>query len=226
MKTGQRMKFRFVFCTLLIAWTVSPVSASLLSNGGFESGTGVDADNWLEFEVQGGSSTAITDRVALAPHSGSFHLSLSVLGANDGGPSAEAQQLTTPPGLIVPGSPYTFSIFARQGQAPIGPGVVVELSIQWLDSDGSHGGGVKGSTGIQNIGGSLSGNYQAFGFTNVIAAADSDAALVSLRVAGGAFAGSNGSVYFDDAVLTPEPTTLALIAMGGIVLISRRNRFV
>lgn len=201
----------------------SVASANLLSNGGFESGTGVDADSWSEFQIAAGSSVAISQRVNTAPNTGSYHLNLAVMGAADGGPSAEAQQLT-PTGSIVGGNSYDFSILARQGSMPIGPGVVVELRIQWLDSDGSHGGGVKGATGILNLGGSLTANYQSFGFTNAIAAADSDAALVSLRVAGGAFAGSDGSVYFDDANMTPEPASLALLAIGGILMMKRRGR--
>jgi beta-glucanase (GH16 family) len=171
----------------------------LVVNGGFELGTGVDADNWTMLEFPAGSSIAIADRVATVPNSGAWRLSLSVVGAANGGPAAEAQQLT-PTGSVIPGKAYDMEAQIRRVGA-FGPGVVSQIAIQWLDSDASHGGGVKGSTGFMGIEGALTESYAPFGFTGVVAPAGADAALIQIRLAGGAIAGSSGEIACDDVTL-------------------------
>ena len=177
----------------------SSSTSELVANGGFESGAGVDADGWNLLEFAAGSSTAIADRSATVPNSGSWHVSLSVVGAANGGPAAEAQQLTAN-GSVVPGEVYDMSAQIRRVGA-FGPGAVSQIAIQWLDSDASHGGGVKGSTGFMGIEGALTETYASFGFTGVVAPAGADAALIQIRLAGGAIAGSSGVIACDDVTL-------------------------
>lgn len=177
--------------------TTSSSTGSVLSlNGGFEAGTGTAADNWSQLAYPNGSSTATVTRVATQPNSGAWHLLLTVAGAANGGPAAVAQQ-TTPVGSIVPGNSYDFTAQACRIGA-LGAGVVVQMNMQWLTAAGA----VVGSTGYLDIGGSLTGTYAQRGFTNRVAPANASRALIMLRVAGGAFVGSNASIAFDDVVLT------------------------
>ncbi|MHC5109358.1 MAG: PKD domain-containing protein [Planctomycetota bacterium] len=191
----------------------SEAGGSLAANGGFESGSGTDADNWSLLEFPAGSSTATTDRVATIPNSGTWHLQMSVMGAGNGGPATEAQQLT-PTGSVTPGNSYDLEVHLRRIGA-IGPGVVAQVAVQWLDSDGSHGGGVKGTTGFMHVEGSLTESYAPFGFKGAIAAADSDAALIILRLAGGAFDGSDGQMAADDVSLISASPNISGFAVDG-----------
>ncbi len=203
--------------------TASSSSVSeMIANGGFELGAGVDADNWTLLEFPAGSSVAIADRAGTVPNSGSWHLSLNVVGAANGGPAAEAQQLTQT-GSVIPGESYTLEAQIRRVGA-FGPGVVSQIAIQWLDSDASHGGGVKGSTGFQGIEGALTENYATFGFAGVIAPAGADAALIQVRLAGGAIAGSSGEIACDDLTLSsaggPQGPDLAVDGDDGTSWVS------
>lgn len=177
----------------------SSMGNALAVNGGFELGTGAAADNWSLLEFAAGSSIAIADRVNTVPNSGSWRLSLSVAGAANGGPAAEAQQLTSA-GSVIPGNSYDMEAQIRRVGA-FGPGVVSQIAVEWLDSDGSHGGGVKGTTGFMGIEGALTESYASFGFPNVVAPAGADAALIKVRLAGGAIAGSTGEIACDDVTL-------------------------
>ena len=178
----------------------SATGSQLVSNGGFEDGDGASADDWSFYEIAMGSSTAIAQRVETTPYSGSWRLSLLVAGAADGGPAAEAQQLT-PVDSVVAGATYDLSGQMRT-VGTFGAGVVAQLCVQWLDSDGSHGGGVKGSTGFIDIQGQLGASYAPVGISNIVAANGADAALIIVRLAGGAFDGSDGEIACDDVMLT------------------------
>ncbi len=177
----------------------SSSGSSLVANGGFEAGTGMNADSWSLLELPMGSSTASAIRDSAVPYGGSWHLSLSVAGAADGGPAAEAQHLS-PTDSVIPGSEYDLQVMIRR-VGDFGPGVVAQIAVQWLDSDGSHGGGVKGSTGFTNIQDGITEDYSAFGFDDLVAPTGSDAALVLLRLAGGAMSGSDGQIACDDVSL-------------------------
>ncbi|MCB9852570.1 MAG: PEP-CTERM sorting domain-containing protein [Phycisphaerales bacterium] len=197
------------------------VAADLIANGGFELGTGADADNWSQFEGATPPALASVDRVNMMQATGDWAMELSVTGSTlSVGTNAEIQQLTAL-NSITPGASYDMSFLAKA--ANIGPGVVVFMEVQWLDSDGSDGGGVKGSSGLVQFAGSLTNVYQLFGFTGIVAAPGSDAAQVDIRMNGGAFDGSDGLIYIDDVTLTPEPGSLALLAIGGMALLRRRR---
>src|SRR5690606_30584666 len=109
----------------------------------------------------GGGASASVARADTAPGEGAWHAALSVAGASDFGPVALIQQQTAL-GSVSPGDTVDFGVLVRRNGA-LGPGVVLFLEVQWLDSDGSNGGGVKGTTGLLEIGGQLSDAYQSFG---------------------------------------------------------------
>ncbi len=203
-------------CLLVLA---EPASANLLTNGGFESGTDGDADGWTQIATHEGSSTASAIRGERSPYAGDYHAWLRLSPAPDGAATAEFQQLT-PTNSIVPGQPYDFEVqFSCPG---MGTGVVGQIEVQWLDSDGSDGGGLKGSTGALNLD---IGFYHPVGFDNAIAAPGSDSALVIMRVMSPPVDSTSADLRFDNAslVLVPEPTGLAWVGLG-ILLLSRRQR--
>ncbi|MCB9867491.1 MAG: family 16 glycosylhydrolase, partial [Phycisphaerales bacterium] len=142
--------------------TSSAADKVLLYNGGFESGNGADADHWALLPTHPGSSVATVTRESTDPHGGAYDLSLHVVGAGDGGPAVVAQQATAD-GSVIPGATYTFRAFARR-VGPLGPGVVAQMTMQWLN----FGGAVIGGTGYLDIGGPLTEGYTSFGFNNVV----------------------------------------------------------
>jgi hypothetical protein len=202
-------------------------AANLLLNPGFESGTGADADNWTEIEASGDplNATPSTDRVGTDANTGSFSARLSYTNtATPGtGSNSELQQQTAL-NSIVPGEAYDYTFFAKR-LGEFGPGTVVFAQVLFLDSDGSAGGGVKGSSGLQVING-VTESYQQFSITNITAPVDSDAALVSLQLAGGAVPSATGTMFVDDVSLAavPEPAAFGLIGAGTLGVLARRRR--
>lgn len=171
-------------------------SGDPVRNGGFEGGSGAMADSWTMIAYPAGSSTASSIRSSTNPRTGSWHATLSVAGAANGGPAAVCQQ-DTGSLTIVPGNTYSFKSYARR-IGTVGPGVVVQMNLQWLSSVG----GVVGGSGYIDIGGQLTESYAQYGFTNLVAPNGADKALVVLRLAGGAFSGSAATVAFDDVTMT------------------------
>lgn len=176
--------------------TSSSTGAVLSANGGFEFGSGAAADGWMQLEYPGNGATASVTRDNATPHSGAWNLRMNVAGAAGGGSAAVAQQVT-PNGSIVPGNTYSLTAQARRIGA-VGPGAVVQLNLQWLNAAG----GVVGSTGFLDIGGSVTEQYAEVGFMNVVAPANANKAMIMLRLAAGAFAGSEATIAFDDVALT------------------------
>jgi len=173
--------------------TSSTAGRELLRNGGFESGTGTGADNWSLQKYASGTSTADAIRSTTVPYSGTWHVLLSVRGTG-AAPVALAQQVTDT-GTVVPGTAYDFVAQARRIGA-LGPSVVVQMYLQWLNASGA----AVGTTGYKDI--AVSEIYTSFGFRNVVAPANASKALVMLRLAGGAIAGANADVAFDNVELT------------------------
>lgn len=210
--------------TLVIACGASLAMGNIVTNGGFEDASGpTTASGWNHIATAPGSSSASSTRSTAMPAAGDAHLALSVTGAADGGPLAEAQ-FQTALFSITPGVGYDLSLLAKRVD-PLGVGIVTGFEVQWLDSDGSAGGGVRGSTGFFGFGGDLTENYEAFGFSNQIAAPDSDAALVIIRLVGGAIPDTAGTVYVDNVSLTvvPAPGTLAAAGLLGLAGLRRRR---
>ena len=164
-------------------------------------------------EFAPGDAIAVSDRVNTDPYSGAWNLSLRVAGAGNGGPAAEAQQ-TTATDSVTPGVSYDLEARIK-AVGTFGAGVVAQIALQWVDTDNSHGGGVKGATGFVNIQNGLTNEYSLQGFTDLVAPAGSDAAIVMFRMAGGAFAGSDGEIAVDSVILSSDGAYNAEFAVDG-----------
>ena len=189
-------------------------------NGGFESGTGTNADNWNQIEVFGGAQGAMAsvDRSTMMPRTGTHAMDFSVIGAPDFGPVAEIQQQTAV-GSVVGGGLYDFSFWAK---GTPGPGSVAFYEILWFDGDGSNGGGPQGSaTGLQAFG--YGAAYAEVGMLNLLAPAGADSALIQIRLVTGAFDGAAGQMTVDDVsfAFVPAPGTIAL---AGLALLGAGRR--
>ncbi|MFI4897607.1 MAG: hypothetical protein ACIARR_07260 [Phycisphaerales bacterium JB059] len=198
-------------------------AGEIVSNGGFELGSGGDADGWNEISIFGGGAFASVLRSDLMPGAGDWGMRLEIAGASDFGPLAEAQHQTAL-NSVAAGQMFDFSVDLKR-EGALGPGVVMFLEVQWLDSDGSNGGGVVGSSGAIQIAGLLTESYQSFGFDDIVAANNADAALVILRLVGGALDGSDAVVYADNVSLRAVPAPSALgLGLAGLTLGARRRR--
>jgi hypothetical protein len=207
----------------VIAITVSAgLCSAAVTNGGFESGTGTDADTWNEIEVAGGSLGAIAnaDRTASNVHTGAWAMRLGVTGAGDFGPVAEIQQQTSV-GSVAAGQMYDFSFWAM---GTPGPGSVAFYEVLFFDGDGSNGGGPQGSaTGLQTF--ALNSTYTEFGMSGLSAPAGADSVLISIRLVTGAFDGASGEAFIDDVrfSVVPAPSAAALLGLGVVGAMRRRR---
>src|SRR5205085_433470 len=84
-----------------------PPSSGIPANGGFESGSGTNASNWLVSTAAGGPVYAV--RTNNNPHSGSSNFEVH-LASTGGGPVVEFTQAVVP---VTGGTAYPFTFYAR-----------------------------------------------------------------------------------------------------------------
>ena len=203
---------------------VSFAHGAAIVNGGFEAGIGPNANNWTNIIANPGAGLGTNVfRDNLAPHSGAFHMTLQVDSDLAPGEVFVVSDLFP----IVPGEVFDLTFWSRL-EATNGSGLVALYTVQFLDSDGSHGGGVKGQVGPTQFYGSLTVAYgQISGqmITAPNASTGADAAFVRFQFAGGAFAASDGRIFIDDvALVVPEPSSAGLVAVGLGLCVRRRRR--
>ena len=215
------MKMWQMLCAAVV---VSPAMGDLVQSGGFEAGTGEDADGWNHLEIFGGTALSFTDRVSAngttTASEGNEFMLLEVFGAPDFGPVSEIQQQTAA-GSVMGGESYNFS-FAGVGVP--GPGSVAFYEVLWFDGDGSNGGGVQGSaTGLQVW--NYTDSWDLFGMDDLVAPEAADSILIQIRLVTGAFEGAEGWAGVDAVSMAqiPAPGALALLGIAGLGARRRRS---
>jgi len=201
-------KVMFLVSLVAVLSLAAAANATVVTNGGFESGVGVAATGWTQNQFAPGTTL---QRVAESPHSGDYSMKYVISWTSDGGPKAELMQ-TTAVGSV-PGSNLVDLSFWYKGA--LGTSEVAQANIKWLNAAGTEIGG----TAWWNF--TPTGNYQQFSKTGLSGPALTSRAKVTIQMVGGAML-QTGTMYADDVVLVPEPMTLALLGLGGLFLRRRR----
>lgn len=215
-----RLSYTLAAIVLAAALTAT-ASANILSNPGFELGTGADATDWSEMTS---GASGMTIRSDAAPHGGSYHAYMSVDHVTHT-PSAGAYffEQNMGAGTIDNTLNYDLSLFAKVDSTDF-TGVDVFYQVLWLDQDGSHGGGVKGEMLTSLIGQGINTDYQSFGASDIDVPDGTDSYLVRVQLSAGPIDNIVQGLYVDDVVLAPvpEPASLMLLGLAGAFLARRR----
>lgn len=202
----------FVAIAALAAACSFASAQNVLSNGGFELGTGANADNWQELQVSPQRVVGPGARTGEAFMQYNTPLiAASVLLQNsvsDGG----GPDLTAGPG-------YILSFWAK---GTIGTTGNINFSMRYLNSVG----GIIYNSGAQVITNAAlsSSEYRQFGVTGIAFPATANAVFVEIVGANGG-EGGPVSVSIDDVsvVAIPEPAAMGLLAPAGLLLARRRR---
>lgn len=208
----------FVAGSLFVA---GAAGQEVLLNGGFEAGTGGDADNWGELAGPAG----VTERNSGMPNTGSWAAYMSVDHVNNA-PAAAAYFIEQNLGAntIDASAPYNLT-FSAKVDSTDQTGINAFVQIQWLDQDGSDGGGVKGEmlTSLFDLG--ITTDYQQFSFLGLDVPDGADSFLLRFQLAAGPVDQIQNGLWVDDASLfrVPAPAGAALLGLGGLAAARRRR---
>lgn len=202
-----------VACVIAAIGLAVGTAQAMLVNGGFESGTGGAADGWIQFNNAYRTSTTDTASPITA-HSGAYAMKLF---GNWGGPwnAAGALQIfAAAPGEIwdVQGYGLNWSSDKLLGQN------FGLLKLSWRDAADQEIGGVES----QHITSSTPVDQWQFLQATGAAPAGTTGVQVFALFLQPNFEG--GSAWFDDMTVTPEPASLALLAMAALPVVLRRRR--
>lgn len=195
--------------TACVAGSASAVTSNAFANGGFEATTGPTADGWvpaaqgytISNDARTGNNAAL---LSIDFPAAAVLLQNSV---SDGGQ----------PDLIA-GETASFSFWAKGNVSDTGN---ILYSLRFLDP----GGAIILNTGNTFFQGDINPNsYSQIVAPDVVIPVGATAAFVEISQASGP-ATVPGNVLIDDVVLStvPEPTSLALLGLGGLMAIRRRR---
>ena len=206
--------------TALLGFTAGQAEANLLTNAGFEdagltAGDTFGAPNWTAFG--GGTYTVHTSMLgAVGAHSGDH--AFKQFGATSG----IFQQVAVNAGDEVNAGAFLLNYSGD----PMGGGQVAAVNIEWIQADGSSHSAI--TPFISNGETTAASAQDVWTLQTVTGVAPDDAAFARLTLITGNFleGGTGGAPFYDDAFLevVPEPSSLALIALGGLAMLQRRRR--
>lgn len=199
-----------VACLGLVA---GGASANLLGDAGFESGAFADPSTgvgeWLPFAD--GSAGNVSQISAITPRTGANHAEVALVNPNGFG--GFFQDVSSPAGETVDWSLYAADILGNGGAG-------IEVRIEFRDSVNDV---EIGRTA--NLVPTLTGtDYALLTVTDIVpAGADLSRVVFAVQTFG---ATPPQQIFVDDAsvTVTPEPTSLALLGLGGLALIARRRQ--
>lgn len=210
---GRKTGFLSVIAAMTIAAAGSAhAGVELTTNGGFESG---DTSGWTSFPTTNSTFDVTTNN----PYAGTYagHLTNSAIGS-----AAVIKQANLGVGTVNPGDQIAISFWAR-GSAAAGGVQFAEFFSEL------NGGGVSKS---EILGGKplfLTSTWTQYNFTTTAGADVSGGVTLQLDATTGAVSGSQSTAYFDnvsvkDMSATPEPASLSLLGLGGLLLTRRRRK--
>ncbi|MEM9347204.1 MAG: PEP-CTERM sorting domain-containing protein [Planctomycetota bacterium] len=201
----------------------SALAVDVIANGGFEAGTGTDADGWQEVGLQPAT------RDASNPFAGQFALKLEAIGSTGVGPNSVGLQNSIEDGGLPSLAELSTVDVSFYWASDFGPGGVASAAARILDGTGNIVADT-GAVGLADNGGTYTLvnlptlNVPAFGADP----ADEYAVFIEFSAAAGAFDGSFSGGFIDNVVaegtLVPEPGSLALLGLGGLAAFRRRRR--
>lgn len=205
-------KASFIVAVAASAALCSVSSASVIANGGFESGVGSNAANWQELQVAPQRVVGPGARTGDAFMEFNTPLvSASVLLQNSVSDGGGAD--------LTPGPGYVLSFWLK---GTIGTTGNINYSMRYLNSVG----GIIYNSGAQVItNAALSSNeYRQFGVTGIAFPASANAVFIEIVGANGG-EGGPVSVSLDDVSVNviPEPAAMGLLAPAALLLARRRR---
>lgn len=206
--------------TTVLGFAAGQAEANLLVNAGFEdagltAGDTFGAPGWTAFG--GGTYTVHTSMLgAVGAHSGDH--AFKQFGATSG----IFQQVAINAGDEVNAGAFLLNY---SGDA-LGGGQVAAVNIEWIQANGASHSGI--TPFISNGETTATSPQDTWTLQTVTGIAPVDAAFARLTLITGNFldGGTGGAPFYDDAFLevVPEPSSLALIALGGMAMLQRRRR--
>ncbi len=200
---------------VLLALSISPVTANLLVNTGFEDPITADGPPFVGFwEGFSGGAGSSSGNSALMPRSGAQSLGLSI----DNTVNTFAGAFQDVPNLTS-GTEYIFSGWHATSSSPLDLGV--EIRIEWRNS----------TTDVEvartaNLTPVPALAYSPFTLSaEVPAGADTGRVVYAIQSFSTAPLG-NGSVFVDDVsfAVIPEPSAMLFLAVAGLGLLGRRRQ--
>ena len=212
-----------IFAIAAIAGT-GLAGTNLAANGGFESGTGADSDNWNEFS--GGAAGTASARSSNSPLAGGWSHELNAVGSDGAGAFAGINYNSIADGGFASLAESSVVNLTFDAETNFGPGGVGFYALRILNSDG----GIVADTGLQNLAPSGTNSYDISINVPLFDAAPNDtyAAFVEIVTNAGGFDGSEAFARVDNVVLTgtlvPAPAGLAALGLGGHVATRPRRK--
>jgi len=209
------MKPLALSAALLLSLTTSTF-ANLFANPGFEDPITQDGPPFVGFwEGFNGGGVASAANSALMPRTGLQSLGLSITTS----PNSFAGAFQDVPGLVA-GSSFSLSGWHATTTSPLSLGV--EVRIEWRNSGSNT--EVSRTPNATPVPGAA---YSQFGFDGLVPAGADTARVVYAIQSFSTSPLGNGNVYVDDmsfTVVVPEPSSIALLSVGGLALVAFRRR--